>query len=94
MSNDAYEVFRADALARGYNEVLVREWSPGQVLDTHSHPFEVHARVVRGGLVLVCGGQRRELKAGDSFELPRGEPHAEHYGSEGATFWVARRHAI
>jgi quercetin dioxygenase-like cupin family protein len=92
--NDAdFEAFKAQALARGFDEVLLREWAPGLVLDTHTHPFEVSARVVRGGLVLSCGDESRQLRAGDSFELARDRPHAEHYGPEGATFWVARRHA-
>ena len=91
--NDAdFNAFQAQSLAAGFDEVLVREWAPGQVLDTHTHSFEVSARVVRGDFVLTCGEQTRHLHAGDSFELPRELPHAERYGPEGATFWVARRH--
>jgi hypothetical protein len=37
------------------------------------------------------GGQTRHLQAGDRFELDADVPHAEHYGAEGARFWVARR---
>ena len=84
--------FERTALADGFDEVLVREWSPGQRLDTHTHPFAVRALVVRGDLTLTCGGATRSLQAGQSFELPCEEPHAEHYGTQGATFWVARRH--
>ena len=93
MTDAAYDVFQAQATAAGFDEVLVREWAPGLVLDTHTHPFAVSARVVRGDVVLTCGDNTRHLHAGDSFELPLGLPHAERYGSEGATFWVARRHA-
>jgi uncharacterized RmlC-like cupin family protein len=32
----------------------------------------------------------KHLQAGDFFRLARDVPHAEHYGSEGATVWVAR----
>ena len=31
-----------------------------------------------------------DLKPGDRFELDREVPHAERYGPEGTTFWVAR----
>jgi hypothetical protein len=31
---------------------------------------------------------------GGTFEMQQHEPHAERYGSEGATFWVARKHAV
>lgn len=89
----SFDDFRATALARGYDEVLVREWAPGQAVHTHTHPFAVKALVVRGSFVLSQGdGSSRPLAAGDSFELAREAPHAEHYGPEGATFWVARRH--
>ena len=47
--------------------------------------------MVRGELVLNCGGQESRLSAGQSFELPRHTPHEERYGPQGATFWVARR---
>ena len=86
--------FETRALAQGFDEVLTREWAPGQVVGTHSHPFDVSALVVRGGLLLSVDGQERHLSAGQPFELPRGVPHEERYGPEGATFWVARRNPV
>jgi quercetin dioxygenase-like cupin family protein len=91
--NLTYELFEASARAEGFDEVLVREWQPGQVLDEHRHPFAVKALVTRGELWLTEGEQVRHLKAGDGFELAREVPHAERYGDQGATFWVARRNA-
>jgi len=44
-------------------------------LEIVTHPFAVQARVVRSEVWLSVGG----------------EPHAERYGADGATFWVARR---
>ena len=91
MTAQTFADFETHALARGFDEVLVREWAPGQVAGTHSHPFDVRALVVRGELVLTCNGQEKTVSAGQPFELARGTPHSEHYGPEGATFWVARR---
>lgn len=93
MNPATFDEFKSAALAQGFDEVLVREWAPGQQLATHTHPFEVKALVVRGELALTCGGHTRRIVAGGGFELAREAPHAEHYGPEGATFWVARRHA-
>jgi quercetin dioxygenase-like cupin family protein len=93
MDTVAFDVFKAAALAKGFDEVLVREWTPGQQVGTHTHPFAVEALVVRGGLTLTVGERARPLDAGDRFELAAEVPHAESYGPEGATFWVARRHA-
>jgi quercetin dioxygenase-like cupin family protein len=83
--------FEAEARDAGYDEVLVREWAPGQQIDTHSHPFALRVAVVRGEVLLSREGQVCTLRAGERFELPFEAPHAEAYGPEGATFWVARR---
>ena len=92
MTAQTFEAFASDKRALGFDEALVREWAPGQQLATHTHPFDVQALVVRGELALTCKGHTRRVVAGEGFELDRDEPHAEHYGPQGATFWVARRH--
>jgi quercetin dioxygenase-like cupin family protein len=94
-----FQDFENAAHAEGYTEVIVREWPPLTVLDTHSHPFDAKALVVSGELWLTVGThtssgaekQTQHLTAGQRFELARNTPHDERYGPEGATFWVARR---
>jgi quercetin dioxygenase-like cupin family protein len=92
MSPPDIDAFKAAALADGFDEVLVREWEPNQVVDLHSHPFAVSARVVRGELWLTVAEATRHLQAGDTFSLEKSVPHTERYGAQGATFWVARAH--
>lgn len=70
--------------------MLVREWEPNRVVDTHTHPFDVSALVVRGEFKLTVGEKTITLKAGDPFRLARNIAHIENYGLEGATVWVAR----
>jgi AraC-like ligand binding domain len=86
-----FSEFQATALAQGFDEVIERRWDPLTVLDTHVHPFSVRALVVRGEMWLSVGDSTLHLRAGDPFELARDVPHAERYGSTGATYWVARR---
>ncbi len=86
-----FEAFKSEALAQGFDEVLERQWKPGTATRTHTHPFSVSALVVQGEMWLEQAGVDRHLVAGDRFTLERGVPHAERYGAEGATFWVARR---
>ena len=88
-----FEAFETQAKAQGYDEVLVREWAPAMVVETHTHPFDVTAWVVRGEFKLTVGEEQCLLKAGDPFSLKRNIPHVEHYGPEGATVWVARANA-
>jgi mannose-6-phosphate isomerase-like protein (cupin superfamily) len=87
-----FREFEADALAQGFDEVIERRWDPGLTLDTHAHPFALKALVVAGEMWLTVDNQTRHLRVGDSFALERNVPHAERYGAEGATYWVARRH--
>jgi hypothetical protein len=91
-----FETFQQQALDEGFDEVLERTWEPNTVLETHTHPFAVKARVTAGQLWLSCTGvdgtpQKRYLTPGDEFSLAAGEPHAEQYGPEGASYWVARK---
>lgn len=85
--------FDAEASALGYDQVLDRDWTPGQVVEQHSHPFDARALVTRGEMWLTVDGQTRHLRPGDRFELARDTLHAERYGPEGATYRVARRSA-
>ena len=86
-----FAAFEARARARGFDEVLERQWDPLTVIDTHAHAVGVHARVVQGEMGLSDASGTRHLRSGDSFDLDAECPHAERYGAQGATYWVARR---
>jgi quercetin dioxygenase-like cupin family protein len=88
-----FETFKSLALAEGFDEVLERVWAPDTQLDVHSHPFAVKALVVQGEMWLTVGDETQHLVPGELFELEHGVPHAERYGAEGATYWVARLNA-
>lgn len=86
-----FDDFRARMLAAGHDEVLVRPWAPGTVVDRHTHPFAAEALVVEGEMWLaIDGGPPQHLRPGDTFHLAAHQPHSERYGPEGATYWVAR----
>lgn len=87
----SFDVFRADALAAGFAEVLERRWAPDTVVATHTHPFDAKAWIVQGEMWLTVAGATRHLCPGDGFELPANTVHDERYGPQGATYWVARR---
>lgn len=93
MSTVTFVEFQAQTRAQGFDEVLERVWPAGREVPTHTHAFEVNALVVRGEMWLTCGSETRHLLPGDRFELAMDAPHAERYGAEGATFWVARKNA-
>jgi hypothetical protein len=90
MTSPTLESFNAQSLDDGLDEINVREWEAELKLDTHTHPFDVSAYVVRGEYWLSLGDEVKHLQAGDFFRLARNVPHAELYGAQGATVWVAR----
>ena len=91
MSLPSFATFETLSRAEGFDEVLQRQWPADTVLDTHTHAFGVKALVVAGEMWLTVGADTCHLRAGDPFSLDREVPHAERYGPEGATYWVARR---
>jgi CheY-like chemotaxis protein len=93
MPQARFAAFKDAALAEGFDEVLERRWDADEVLEPHRHPFAVRGLMVQGELWLTRGEVTQRLRPGDRFEIERNELHAERYGSEGAIFWVARRHA-
>jgi quercetin dioxygenase-like cupin family protein len=74
-----------------FDEFVPRTWEPFQVVSEHTHPFFIKALVTRGTMWLTVRGDEHALKVGDVFELDYEEPHGERYGSEGASYLVARR---
>lgn len=84
--------FRA-ALARdGFTEVLQREVPAGTELPEHHHAWDSRVLVLAGALRLTHAGRRVDYGPGQAFDVPRGEPHAESHGPQGATLLVGRRH--
>jgi hypothetical protein len=93
MDRPTFDAYTRAAKAEGFDEVIERRWPPSTVLDSHTHPFALKALVVDGEMWLTVEGLERHLVPGDEFALERDAPHAERYGAQGATYWVARRHA-
>jgi quercetin dioxygenase-like cupin family protein len=71
--------------------VIERESASNYVLETHTHPFGVHAILTRGEMRLTMNGHTQHLQPGAIFELEPNVPHYELYGAEGAAYWVARK---
>jgi mannose-6-phosphate isomerase-like protein (cupin superfamily) len=93
MDNLLFSEFEAIERARGCSEVMARSWEPDTVQETHTHSFHARALVVQGEMWLTVDGVTERLGPGDRFDLPPGKAHAERYGPQGATYWVARTNA-
>lgn len=62
----------------GYMTIMVQaEIEPGITVGRHTHPGVEASHVLEGGLEMPIEGQpTRMLKAGDSYLIPAGTPHA------------------
>jgi hypothetical protein len=54
----SFDEYAANLKAQGYEEVLVRNWSPREIVETHRHPFAAKALVVSGEMWLTQGPRR------------------------------------
>jgi quercetin dioxygenase-like cupin family protein len=83
--------FTAQAMDDGFEEIIQREWAPNLVIEKHTHAFDARVQVMVGQVTLDLADGAQTFEAGQSFYIARGTEHAEQYGPEGATFWVARK---
>ncbi len=86
----SFPEFEAHERELGCSEVLKRSYEPNVFVEEHTHAFGARALVVEGEMWLTRGGTTQHLTRGERFEVPKGQPHTERYGPEGATYWVAR----
>jgi len=84
--------FAAAARAEGYDEIVEREMPAGFRDPEHHHAFDARILVTEGEFTITMGGATRTYRAGESFEVPAGTPHAEAVGAATLHFTVARRH--
>ena len=88
------KTFEAELKRDGYLDINVKSHQPNGFNPVHAHPFGVRAMVLEGELTLTLpDGAPRTYRPGDTLELEPGCPHTEHYGPDGMTFLVGRRHA-
>lgn len=83
--------FLATIAAGLYAEIVAVTREADTFLETHSHPFEARALVLRGELKIFIADTARLYRAGDVFHLHARCAHAERYGPQGATYLAARK---
>jgi quercetin dioxygenase-like cupin family protein len=84
--------FEAQLRRDGYLDVEVKTIAPDVRNGLHSHDFDVRAMVLEGEATIACHGSPRTYRPGDIVEVEAGVEHTEHYGPQGYTFLVGRRH--
>lgn len=88
MNRDEFLVTIADGM---YAEIVAVTREADTGLETHSHPFEARALVLRGELKISIAGTARLYRAGDVFHVQARCEHSERYGPQGVTYLAARK---
>ena len=55
--------------------MIVYDYAPKTIVETHKHDVEQFGVVVKGSLAMVIAGEQRILTPGDSFRVPAGTAH-------------------
>lgn len=85
--------FESALRADGYLDIEKKTVEAGKYAAEHHHDFDVRALVLAGSAVIACNGEPRTYRPGDVLIVDAGTPHTEHYGPEGYTALVGRRHS-
>jgi quercetin dioxygenase-like cupin family protein len=65
----------------------VYEWQdgPGTIYEEHAHKGRVSLFLTDGSITFDFSGEKKEVKAGERFDVPVGVPHSAVVGPQG---WV------
>ena len=88
MSKDEFLATIADGI---YSEIVTVTREADAFLETHSHPFDAKALVLRGELKIRIADTEHLYRAGDVFHVPARCEHSERYGPQGVTYLAARK---
>jgi quercetin dioxygenase-like cupin family protein len=62
----------------------ILELAPNSVVPEHQHDNEQLGVVLEGSMTFTIGGERREVSAGDTYNIPANVPHGVVTGPDGA----------
>lgn len=74
--------------SEGYSNVYEWQDSPGKVYEEHSHEGRVSLFVTDGAIRFDFSGDKKEVNAGQRFDVPVGVPHSAIVGPDGCIMIV------
>jgi mannose-6-phosphate isomerase-like protein (cupin superfamily) len=72
---EPYPGVRGRVVHADHATLVVYEYAPKTIVETHKHDVEEVGVVVRGSLAMVIAGEQRILMPGDSFRIPAKTAH-------------------
>ena len=84
--------FESEVREQGYREIVDRRMEAGAVNPEHAHEFDARLLILEGEMTIVCGGEERTYRSGDTFAMAAGRPHTECCGPQGVRYLAGRRY--
>src|SRR5207249_4057920 len=85
-SIDLFEVNEAFAsVVLSWQKETVVDLEPGSAVPEHHHENEQLGFILRGSMTFTIGGEKREIRAGDTYTIPSNVPHDAVAGPDGCT---------
>ncbi|MGA7264648.1 MAG: cupin domain-containing protein [Stellaceae bacterium] len=84
--------FEQELEAQGYREVVDRRMEAGAINSEHTHEFDARLLVLEGEMTIVCDGEERTYRSGDTFAMTAGRRHTERCGPQGVRYLAGRRY--
>jgi quercetin dioxygenase-like cupin family protein len=84
--------FEHELAAQGYREVVDRQMQAGEFNPEHAHEFDALLLVLEGEMTIVCDGEERTYRSGDTFAMTAGRRHIERSGPQGVQYLAGRRY--
>jgi quercetin dioxygenase-like cupin family protein len=84
--------FETELRAQGYREIVDRQMPPDQINSEHAHEFDARLLLLEGEMTVVCDGEERTYRAGDTFAVTAGRRHTERCGPEGVRYLAGSRY--
>jgi quercetin dioxygenase-like cupin family protein len=79
------EGITARAVVGNRMTLAVVDLEPNVVLAEHHHENEQLGFILRGSMTFTIGGEKREVRAGDTYTIPSDVPHDAKAGPDGCT---------
>ena len=84
--------FERELEAQGYREVVDRRMQAGEFNPEHAHEFDARLLILEGEMTIMCDGEERTYRSGDTFAMTAGRRHTERSGPQGVRYLAGRRY--
>ena len=84
--------FESELREQGFKKIVDRRMEAGATKPEHAHEFDARLLILEGEMTIVCGGEERTYRSGDTFAMAAGRQHTECCGPQGVRYLAGLRY--